>query len=92
MLGNDETTGWRLRLLRRTLGYEHAKDFAQFLNISDSRWNNLENDYPVRMDVALLLCHRVSGLSLDWIYFGRTDGLSVGLDRRLSKFKNTDAY
>jgi hypothetical protein len=36
--------------------------------------------------VAFLLLRRVSGLSLDWLYLGRTDGLSMRLGRKLGEF------
>ena len=82
----SQAIGRRLRLLRQVKGYRHANAFAAFLGIPPSRWNNLERGYPLSIQVALLLCRRVSGLSLDWIYFGRTDGLSERLGQRLGEF------
>jgi hypothetical protein len=55
-------------------------------SVSRRRWNNLENGYPLSKEFALLLVRRMSGLSLDWLYFGRTDGLSDGMGQRLGEF------
>lgn len=80
----NQIIGRRLRLLRQVKGYRHANAFAAFLGIPPSRWNNLERGYPLSKDIALLLCRRVSGVSLDWLYFGKTDGLSVKLEEKLA--------
>ena|SRR5580765_6061001 len=82
----NKTVGKRLRRLRKALGYRHANTFAFFLGIPASRWGNLENGYPLSKDVMFLLMQKVSGLSLDWLFFGKTDGLSVRLGQRLEEF------
>jgi hypothetical protein len=82
----DAIVGRRLRHLRQALGYRHGNTFAAFLGIPPSRWNNLENGFPLSKEVAFLLVRRISGLSLDWLYFGRTDGLSMRLGRQLGEF------
>ena len=82
----SKTVGRRLRHLRQALNYRHANTFAHFLGIADNRWNNLENGYPLSKEVAFLLVQKVSGLSLDWLYYGRTDGLSKSLGQRLGEF------
>ena len=79
----NRTIGNRLRRLRVARGYGTAKAFAGYLNLRESRWNNLENGHPLRRDVALLLVQKVPGLSLDWLYLGRSGGLSVQLARDL---------
>ena len=81
-----KTVGRRLRHLREALGYQHGNAFARHLGIMDARWYNLENGYPLSKEVAFLLVQKVSGLSLDWLYYGRTDGLSKGLDKKLGGF------
>jgi transcriptional regulator with XRE-family HTH domain len=82
----DATVGRRLRHLRQALGYRHGNTFAHFLGVPATRWNNLENGFPLSKEVAFLLLRRVSGLSLDWLYLGRTDGLSMRLGRKLGEF------
>lgn len=82
----NKIVGRRLRHLRRALGYEYASTFARWLGIQDNRWTNLENGFPLSKEIAFLLVRRVSGLSLDWLYFGRTDGLSERLGQKLGEF------
>ena len=82
----NQTIGRRLRHLRQALNYRHGNTFAAFLGIPATRWNNLENGYPLSKEVAFLLVRKVSGLSLDWLYFGKTDGLSMRLGQRLGEF------
>ena len=79
----NRTIGNRLRQLRQARGHLHANSFARYLNIPASRWNNLERGFPLSKEVALLLVRKVPGLSLDWLYLGKTDGLSVRLGRAL---------
>lgn len=79
------TIGKRLRHLRQMRGYRHGNTFAAFLGIPSTRWNNLENGYPLSKEVAFLLVRKVPGLSLDWLYFGKTDGLSIRLARQLGE-------
>jgi hypothetical protein len=37
-------------------------------------------------DMIFLLCEKVPGLTSDWLYFGKPDGLPVELARRLGEF------
>jgi hypothetical protein len=82
----NKTVGKRLRHMRRALGYRHANMFAAYLGVPPTRWNNLENGFPLSKEISFLLLRKVSGLSLDWLYFGRTDGLSERLGQRLGEF------
>ena len=83
---NNKVIGRRLRPLRKSLGYEYANTFARHLGIQDNRWTNLENGYPLSREMAFLLVRKVSGLSLDWLWRGKTDGLSRSLGQRLGEF------
>ena len=38
----------------------------------------------ITLDAAIELCREYPDLTLDWIYFGRTDGLSPGYRKKLS--------
>lgn len=79
----DSAMAQRLKTLRMALGYESQPAFAAFLGIEFKRYSNLERGHPISSQVAILLCQKVSGLSTDWIYFGREDALSVSLAARL---------
>src|SRR5580765_2342296 len=86
----NKIVGRRLRHLRRALGYEYASTFARWLGIQDNRWTNLENGFPLSKEVAFLLRRKVSGLSVEWLWFGNTDGLSRSLGQRLGVFPKED--
>ena len=77
----------RLRKLRAYLGHEDAKGgqsaMARWLGISTQRWSNFENNKPLSHEMAVKLCRQVPGLTLDWLYFGKTEGLPVRLARDL---------
>ena len=51
----NRTIGNRLRRLRVARGYGTANAFARYLDLPPSRWNNLENGFPLSKEVALLL-------------------------------------
>lgn len=59
--------------------------FAEELGIEYPRWNNFERGYPLPNPIALELCNRFPGLTLDWLYRGRFEGMSFDLVRRLEE-------
>lgn len=73
----------RLIRLREHLGYPNATAFAQFLGIGQQRWSNFENGMPLSREIAFRLVQTVPGLTLDWLYFGKAEGLPVDLARSL---------
>jgi hypothetical protein len=75
----------RLRRLRTAFGYPTSTGFAAFLDISVQRWNAFENGAPLSREVAFLLVRKISGLSLDWLYFGKSEALPLELARRLGE-------
>jgi transcriptional regulator with XRE-family HTH domain len=82
--GRADPVARRIRLLRKALGYDTAAGFAAAIGWESNRLTNFENGLPLSKDAAITLCQRVDGLSLDWLYFGKTDALSVSLAKRLS--------
>lgn len=76
----------RLKRLELACGYETAAGFAAFIGIEPRRWYNFQNGSPLSRDVAFQLVQRVPGLSLDWLYFDKADGLPLELARRLGVF------
>jgi DNA-binding XRE family transcriptional regulator len=50
--------------------------FAKRVGLEMTAWNNAEKGYPLSIRVALKLVHVFHGLSLDWLYLGRAEGLS----------------
>jgi transcriptional regulator with XRE-family HTH domain len=80
----DPTTT-RIIRLRERLGYKHGAAFARFLGVSKARWNNFERGYPLSKEMIFLLCEKIDGLTSDWLYFGRTRGMTDDLLVRLGE-------
>jgi hypothetical protein len=72
----------RLIALRESMEM-NGPQFAAFIGIDYSRWHNFERGLPLSIAVATLLCKKIPGLSLDWLYQGRPEGLSFALAMRL---------
>jgi hypothetical protein len=76
----------RLRALRHHVsgsGHGSRADFAARTKIEYKRWNNYERGFPIRRDAAIHLVKTIHGLTLDWIYLGRQDGMPARLQREL---------
>lgn len=78
----QKEVGQRLAATVGALGVRDA-DAARALEINPQRWSNYTNGHrPISVDLAISLCERY-GLTLDWIYRGRIDGLPVALADKL---------
>jgi hypothetical protein len=75
----------RLRNLRKAEGYETAKGFAEMLGFPSNRYGNIEAGSGLSIEIALRIVEKVPGCSLDWLYNGVENGLSVSLRNRLSE-------
>jgi hypothetical protein len=68
--------GARLQDVRAAFGAESQKAWAEREGFNPTQWNNWETGTRrIPVDAAERLCDRY-GLTLDWIYRGRRDGLS----------------
>lgn len=81
----DRDQAERLVRLRESLGYPTATAFAAFLGVGQQRWANYENGFPLSREMIFRLVQSVPGLTSDWLYFGKPDGLPVDLARRLGE-------
>jgi transcriptional regulator with XRE-family HTH domain len=79
-----------LRLLRAYLGCTQA-EFAAKLGISPQRCHNFENGFLLSKEVALKLVNLVPGLTTDWLWFGKTEGLTLSLAIELEGLSGTRA-
>lgn len=77
-------TAARVKLIRLVQGYATTQDFAAALKVKRQRLMNIENGYPLSIEVALRLVEVVPGLTLDWLFLGRESGLTVDLARRIN--------
>lgn len=77
----EDTPGWRLRLLRRAVFDDSQSQFARRLGMSPSRLSQYEdNTIKLTDDIIVKLMGIVPGLTGgDWLKFGATGGLSAGL-------------
>jgi hypothetical protein len=56
---------------------------ARRLGVSNQRWSNVTRGLPLGMDLTRRLVTRFPGLTTDWLWFGRTDGMSVEMAEAL---------
>lgn len=80
---SDQDRAERLVALRKAFHYETASSFAAFLDVSKQRWGHVERGLPLGIDLAQLVVRKLPGVTLDYLYFGKGEGLSVELARRL---------
>lgn len=82
----DQERADRLTALRKAFGYETAVGFAIFLGVSKQRYGHVERGKPLGIDLAQMIVRKLPGVSLDYLYNGRAEGLSLELARRLGLF------
>ena len=81
--GRDDAIAKRLRLLRIAEGEDSSGAWARRMGMSGPQYSNYENGIPLSRNAAITLATRVPGLTTDWLFMGREEGLSVDLCRRL---------
>lgn len=77
-----EVIGERVKLVRECWGLTQP-DIGQICSVGKNTVSHWEHgrQKPTVAQMHALIEH--TGLSLDWIYLGRTDGLSLGAARKL---------
>ena len=84
----QKLVGQRLEQARIVLGKKHV-EMARVADASPQAWNNYtKGARPLALEGAILLCNRY-GLTLDWIYRGRTEGLPHSLADKLMQETST---
>lgn len=81
--GKHSPTAVRLRLLRTALYGENTTAFALRIGISTQRLNNMENGFPLSLDVAKKIRASVPGLTTDWLFFADERALPVEMVTKL---------
>jgi transcriptional regulator with XRE-family HTH domain len=79
-----EAVAARLRVVRMMRAQTQTA-FADFLGIETTRWNQIERGSPLSKEVALLIVARIPGITLDWLFLGKTGGLTVMLLQELEE-------
>lgn len=80
---DNKAVAERLKRLREHEGIETQTQMAVELQIDFDRYNTAERGLGLSNQVAIRICRRFSGVSLDWLYFGKEDLLPVGLAKSL---------
>ena len=84
-LGSDESQ--RARRLREAMGFNgrgSQQKFAELLGVERGTWNNVERGAPLGKEMALRIVRKFPGVTLDWLFLGRPEGLTVEMARMLS--------
>ena len=80
---DDRDRARRLIVLRRLYSGESQTAFAARIGVEVKRWNNVERGFPLSKEVAFQIAKAIPGMTLDWLWFGKTDGLPIKLQREL---------
>jgi hypothetical protein len=72
-------------MLRKLIAGDSQMAFAVRLGIQANRWNNLERGFPLSKDVALKIVQTFPDITLDWLFLGRTEGLTQRRARELEE-------
>lgn len=80
-------TAIRLRAIRHLKDLS-ARDFARALKVLPSRFYNCENDKPLSKELAITIATHVPGITLDYLFLGKTDGMPAVLARDLLAAEN----
>jgi hypothetical protein len=79
----------RLRVLREYIAPGLSmRQFCANYNFGYTNWHNYEKGFSVPNEVGLRIVEMVPGLSLDWLYRGRADGMAHDL---VMAFRRTEA-
>jgi transcriptional regulator with XRE-family HTH domain len=88
-----DTFGERFRLTRIAYGRTQGRmkisqrDFCALVDLPPNLWNNAERaSSRLGLDSALRIVERI-GITLDWIYLGRRDGLPLKIATEISKLE-----
>ena len=85
----------RARRLREAMGFNGRggqQAFSNFLGVDRGRWNNVECGAPLGKEMALRIVRKFPGATLDWLFLGSPEGLTVEMARALSEpSKGNDA-
>jgi hypothetical protein len=85
---SNEATTWRLKCLRYAMAKDNQSAFAAMLGIEPKRWNNMERGHPLSKEVAFLIIRRWPDITLDWLFRGIDDHLTVRRQRELADAGN----
>ena len=83
MIDPPKVIGKRLKSLRLALGYKTQVAFAASLGIEKNTYNPWEKGSRQLTFEGALLIRQIHKVPLDYLFFGASDGLSVGISRKI---------
>lgn len=86
---SNEAVAARLRQLRFAVSGRNQTAFAAKIEMEPKRWNNFERGYPLSKDAAFSIIECFPDITLDWLFRGIEDGLSVRRQRALAEAGKT---
>lgn len=86
---SKEAIGSRLVALRMARGWTSAT-IARAIGVSAQRWNNYERGLNVPPPDLLAKLWQISGVSADYVLFGRMDGMSLELIQAIKGAQPSD--
>jgi len=92
MVGENQSdqTALRCRLIRTVIeGDKHGsiQRFARRIDVKKNRWYNVENGAPLSLRLATILVQKIYGLDFNYLFSGRTDGLTKAMFDRLDELE-----
>ena len=81
--GKNSPIARRLRVLRKAEADTRPVVWARRVGWSISQLSNYESGTPLSKNAAIGLAKLIPGLTTDWLFLGREQGLSVDLLRRI---------
>jgi hypothetical protein len=76
--------GDRLERFRTEIVRVNQSGMAQIADLTEGNWSQFQSGTrPISIKAAIRLCEEYPDLTLDWIYFGRTNGLSPEYRKKL---------
>jgi DNA-binding XRE family transcriptional regulator len=73
----------RMRHLWRALEFPTSAAFAAAIGASPTRWNNIENGGSLSREIAFKIVQKFPGVTTDYLWFGRMDGMPLQRVRQL---------
>ena len=81
----DTDLAERLQIIRIYSGSPNQTAFAARFGFEIKSWNNYERGFSLPSWAAIQLVQKFPGLTLDWIYLGKEDGLPGRLRAELAE-------
>ena len=73
----------RMRHLWAALEFPTSAAFAAAIGASPTRWNNIENSGSLSREIAFKIVQKFPGVTTDYLWFGRMDGMPLQRVRQL---------